>query len=72
MKVKDDITGKVKTGIINIPKLRLMSDLSMRVGSDAIPQVGRLDAVAVPEGARGQQKVMDIIFLDDDIDADMW
>lgn len=71
MRVKDDITGKVKTGIIKIPKLRLMSDLSIRVGSDAIPQVGRLDAVAVPEGVRGQQKVMEIIFLNDDIDADM-
>ena len=70
MRVKDD-TGKVVTAIINIPKLRLMSDLSMRVGSDAVPQVGRLDAVAVPEGARGQQKVMEIIFLNDDIDADM-
>ena len=70
MRVKDD-TGKVVTAIINIPKLRLMSDLSMRVGSDAIPQVGRLDAVAVPEGTRGQQKVMEIIFLNDDIDADM-
>ena len=71
MKVKDDTTGKVVTGIIKIPKLRLMSDLSIRVGSDAIPQVGRLDAVAVPEGVRGQQKVMEIIFLNDDIDADM-
>ena len=71
IRVKDDITGKVKTGIIKIPKLRLMSDLSMRVGSDAIPQVGRLDAVAVPEGGRGQSKVMEIIFLNDDIDADM-
>ena len=71
MRVKDDVTGKVKTGIISIPKLRLMSDLSMRVGSDAIPQVGRLDAVAVPEGGRGQSKVMEIIFLNDDIDADM-
>ena len=71
MRVKDDITGKVKTGIVKIPKLRLMSDLSMRVGSDAIPQVGRLDAVAVPEGVRGQTKVMEIIFLNDDIDADM-
>jgi hypothetical protein len=71
MRVKDDITGKVKTGIIKIPKLRLMSDLSMRVGSDAIPQVGRLDAVAVPEGVRGQSKIMEIIFLNDDIDADM-
>ena len=71
MRVKDDDTGKVKTGIIKIPKLRLMSDLSIRVGSDAIPQVGRLDAVAVPEGGRGQSKVMEIIFLNDDIDADM-
>ena len=71
MKVKDDTTGKVVTGIIKIPKLRLMSDLSIRVGSDAIPQVGRLDAVAVPEGARGQSKIMEIIFLNDDIDADI-
>lgn len=71
MRVKDDVTGKVKTGIIKIPKLRLMSDLSMRVGSDAIPQVGRLDAIAVPEGGRGQSKVMEIIFLNDDIDADI-
>ena len=70
MRVKDD-TGKVITGIIKIPKLRLMSDLSIRVGSDAIPQVGRLEAVAVPEGARGQTKVMEIIFLNDDIDADI-
>ena len=71
MRIKDDTTGKVVTGIINIPKLRLMSDLSIRVGSDAIPQVGRLDAVAVPEGVRGQQKVMEIVLLNDDIDADM-
>jgi hypothetical protein len=37
MRVKDDVTGRVTTGIISIPKLRLMSDLSIRVGSDAIP-----------------------------------
>lgn len=71
MRVKDDDTGKVTTGIIKIPKLKLMSGLSIRVGSDAIPQVGRLDAVAVPEGTRGNQKVMEIYFLNDDIDADM-
>lgn len=70
-RVKDETTGKVTTGIIKIPKLRLMSDLSMRLGSDAIPLVGRLDAVALPEGARGNKKVMEIIFLNDDIDADM-
>ena len=70
-RVKDDITGQVKTGIIKIPKLKLLSNLSMRLGNDAIPQVGRLDAVAVPVGTRGQKKVMELIFLNDDIDSDM-
>ena len=70
-RVKDDITGQVKTGIIRIPKLKLLSNLSMRLGNDAVPQVGRLDAVAVPTGARGEKKVMEIIFLNDDIDSDM-
>ena len=70
MRIKDE-TGTVKTGIIHIPKLRLMSDLSIRVGSDAAPHIGVLNAVAFPEGARGHQKVMDITFLNDDIDADM-
>ena len=36
-RVKDDISGKVRTGIIEIPKLKLMSDLSMRLGKNANP-----------------------------------
>lgn len=71
MRVKDDITGQVRTGIIKIPKLKLMSDLSIRLGSNATPQVGKVNAVAVPDGRRGNKKVMEIIFLNDDIDSDM-
>ena len=70
-RVKDDITGQVKTGIINIPRLKLMSDLSMRLGEDATPQVGRLDAIALPVGGKGSKKVMEILFLEDDVDSDM-
>ena len=70
-RVKDDTNGQVKTGIIKIPKLKLLSNLSMRLGNDAIPQVGRLDAVAIPTGPKGQKKVMELIFLDEDIDSDM-
>lgn len=70
-RVKDDITGQVTTGIIKIPKLKLLSNLSMRLGQDAVPLVGRLDAVAIPTGERGQKKVMELIFLNDDIDSDM-
>lgn len=70
-RVKDDITGQITTGIIKIPKLKLKSNLSMRLGQDAIPLVGRLDAVAIPTGERGRKKVMELIFLSDDIDSDM-
>ena len=70
-RVKDDITGQVTTGIIKIPKLKLLSNLSMRLGQDAVPLVGRLDAIAVPTGERGHKKVMELIFLNDDIDSDM-
>lgn len=70
-RVKDDITGQVKTGIIKIPKLKLLSNLSMRLGNDGIPLVGRLDAVAIPTGNRGSKRVMELLFLNDDIDSDM-
>ena len=70
-RVKDEITGQVRTGIINIPKLKLMSDLSMRLGSNATPILGQMDAVAIPVGNRGNKAVMEILFLEDDIDSDM-
>lgn len=70
-RVKDDITGQIITGIIKIPKLKLLSNLSMRLGRDAVPLVGRIRATAVPTGERGRKKVMELIFLSDDIDSDM-
>ena len=70
-RVKDDTTGQTKTGIIKIPKLKLVSDLSMKLGENATPLVGRLNAVAVPAGTRGNPVVMELVFLDDDIDSDM-
>lgn len=70
-RVKDSVTGKVKTGIINIPKLKLMSELSMRLGEKADPLLGHLDAIAYPTGPRNNPMVMELIFLDDDIDSDM-
>lgn len=70
-KVKDDITGQVKTGIVIIPKLKLMSDLSIQLGNKATPIVGRMDASACPVGPYGQERVMEIQFLNDDIDGDM-
>ncbi len=70
-KIKDDVTGQTHTGIIIIPKLKLMSDLSMRLGENATPVVGRIQATAIPEGERGNQKIVEMYFLNDDIDSDM-
>lgn len=70
-RVKDDITGRVRTGIIYIPKLKLTSDLSMNLGENATPVLGYMSAIACPTGSRGNPKVIEIAFLDDDIDSDI-
>lgn len=70
-RVKDDITGHTRTGILKIPKLKLVSDLSMRLGNSADPVVANFSAVGHPVGERGNTKVMEFFFLEDDIDSDM-
>ena len=69
-RVKDDITGHEVTGLIKIPKLKLMSDLSMRLGTKANPMVGTFKAVGVPVGSRGDSYVCEFFFLNNDIDSD--
>ena len=70
-RVKDDISGKTRSGILVIPKLKLMSDLSMRLGKNADPVVANLKLRALPDGNRENVTVMDVFFLNDDIDSDM-
>ena len=48
-----------------------MSDLSMRLGKNANPVVANFRAKAIPSGNKGSADVMDIFFLNDDIDSDM-
>ncbi len=59
------------TGIIKIPKLKLMSGLSMRLGAQANPVVGKFSAVGVPVESRHNSYVMEVEFLNNDIDSDM-
>lgn len=70
-RLKDDITGHVITGIIKIPKLKLMSDLSMRLGKNATPTVANFSVVGLPTGSKGTKKVMEFTYLEEDIDADI-
>jgi hypothetical protein len=70
-RVKDDISGKVRTGILEIPKLKLMSDLSMRLGKNANPVVANFNFLALPDDKGINGKVMNLYFLNDDVDSDM-
>ena len=69
-RVKDDITGKTRTAILRIPRLKLVSDLSMRLGREAGPLLANFAAVGYPSMGR-DKKVMEMLFLSDDIDAEM-
>jgi hypothetical protein len=70
-RVKDDITGKTRTAILRIPRLKLVSDLSMRLGREAGPLLANFAAIGYPEGSGRDKKVMEMLFLNDDIDAEM-
>lgn len=70
-RIKDDVTGQTHTGIIIIPKLKLMSDLSMSLGEKANPVVGRIQGKIIPEDSRVNSRVIEMYFLNDDIDSDM-
>jgi hypothetical protein len=70
-KTKDDITGRTRTAILRIPRVKLVSDLSLRLGRDAVPVLGEFNAVGLPSGGRGDKKIMELFFLEDDIDAEI-
>ena len=70
-RVKDDITGKTHTAILRIPRLKLVSDLSMRLGREATPVLASFSAIGLPVGVKGSKKIMELLFLNDDIDAEM-
>lgn len=70
-KVKDDITGQVKTGILTIPKVKLMSDLSMVLGKTVDPLMGKMVLMAYPAGTKVNKTVMELAFLSEDLDSDL-
>ena len=70
-RVKDDITGKTHTALLRIPRLKLVSDLSMRLGREAGPVLANFSAVGLPISTKKPQEIMELLFLNDDIDAEM-
>ena len=69
-RLKDDQTGKESTALIEIPKLKLTSDLTMRLGSAVTPYIYDFSIMGYPVGDRGHEYVCRYTFLNEDIDAD--
>lgn len=63
-RIQDDKTGEFGNVLIKIPKLKLVSDLSIRLGDQANPVVANFAAIGVPVGSRGDSYVAEFAFLD--------
>lgn len=69
-RLKEDETGRVVTGLVTVPRIKLMSDLSIRLGSEANPVVANFLMTGLPTGNRRNPEIFDLVVLNDDIDAD--
>ena len=67
----DEFTGVRKTGLIEIPKLRIESDFSIRLGRNTNPFISILNFQAIPDGERGKGIALKMHYLDIDLDADL-
>ena len=66
--LKDENDGLLHTGILEMPKVYIMSNINLRMGERADPTVGTFRIVAMPENYEGYDSmVCRVVFLDDDI-----
>lgn len=66
--LKDENEGLLHTGILEMPKIYIMSNINLRMGEIADPTVGTFKIVAMPENLDGyEQTVCRITYLDEDI-----
>lgn len=70
MRVKDDKTGEATTAVFTMPKVRLVSDLSMRLGSYVTSNVSSFRITGEPVGERNNEYVCSISYLDKDVDIE--
>lgn len=66
---KDEIDGINSTNVLIMPKVRVVSDINLRLGERADPTVSVFNIIAMPESDDdGRQMLMKIIRLDEDIE----
>ena len=69
---KDENEGQNYTNILYMPKVRIVSNINLRLGERADPTVSTFNIIGLPETV-GEYKnlIMDITRLNEDIDADI-
>lgn len=67
--MKDENTGDLRTGILEMPKVYIMSNIDLRMGERASPTVGSFEAVAMPEydDYKDEAVLCRITYIDSDI-----
>lgn len=66
----DEYDGLQKTGIIEMPKIRIDSSFQILLGRNTNPLISLLRFTALPIGERSNSKTISISYLDEDIDGD--
>ena len=67
---QDENEGNRYTNILYMPKVRIVSNINLRLGERADPTVSTFNIIGVPETVQGQKNlIMEITRLDEDIDT---
>ena len=66
--MKDENDGLLHTGILRMPKVRIVSSINMRMGERVDPMVSTFNVIALPESQGDRESVVcEIRYLDEDI-----
>ena len=70
---KDENEGKNYTNLIYMPKVRVVSDINLRLGERADPTMSVFNIIALPESFGGNKKslILEITRLSEDIDGNL-
>jgi len=68
---KDENEGLNYTNLIYMPKVRIVSDINLRLGERADPAVSTFNIVGLPEFTGRQSTILEITRLGTDIDGNI-
>jgi hypothetical protein len=67
----DEFSGVRKTGLLEIPRLRINGSFNIRLGRNISPIISNLNFQAIPVGDRESSYAIKISYLNEDIDSEI-